>query len=231
MGFRDLLLFNQEMLGKQAWRLITEPDSLCARVLKGRYFLSCDFGNAPRPRSSSATWKGILAGKELVQQGIQWGIGDGRSTKILVDNWIPECPPDKVSTLVPLPPNATVDFLMDEDSGTWDEETVRSFFLDYIAIRILGVPLSRFRGADFAYWPHAKLGVYTVKSAYNLVRSKKFVHQRSLSGRGLTIDSTEESKFWQKLWKIKAPGKMKISLWRLHMTAYLVVTSFVVATF
>jgi hypothetical protein len=77
MGFHDLALFNEAMLGKQAWKLLTEPDSLCARVLNGRYFPECDFWNAPRPRSSYATWRGILAGKKMVQQGILWGIGNG----------------------------------------------------------------------------------------------------------------------------------------------------------
>ena len=56
MGFRDMELFNQAMLGKQCWRLLTVPHSLCARVLKGRYFPHCDFWFAPQPRSSSFTW-------------------------------------------------------------------------------------------------------------------------------------------------------------------------------
>jgi len=43
MGFRDFSLFNQAMLGKQGWRLITRPDSLCAKVLKGKYFPSSGF--------------------------------------------------------------------------------------------------------------------------------------------------------------------------------------------
>jgi len=38
MGFRDLRLFNKAMLWKQGWRLIENPNSLCAKVLKGRYY-------------------------------------------------------------------------------------------------------------------------------------------------------------------------------------------------
>jgi hypothetical protein len=32
MGFRDLSLLNQAMLGRQGWRLLTKPSSLCARA-------------------------------------------------------------------------------------------------------------------------------------------------------------------------------------------------------
>ena len=56
MGFRDLRCFNLAMLGKQGWRLITRPDSLCTRVLKGRYFHDSEFMLASRKRHASSTW-------------------------------------------------------------------------------------------------------------------------------------------------------------------------------
>jgi hypothetical protein len=53
MGFHDLALYNQALLAKQGWCLLTDPESFCSRVLKGRYFLDTDFWHAQKPRSSS----------------------------------------------------------------------------------------------------------------------------------------------------------------------------------
>ena len=39
LGFKDLRLFNQALLARQAWRLVAFPDSLCARLSKAKYFL------------------------------------------------------------------------------------------------------------------------------------------------------------------------------------------------
>jgi hypothetical protein len=38
IGFRDMCIFNQALLARQAWRLIDNPGSLCARVVKAMYY-------------------------------------------------------------------------------------------------------------------------------------------------------------------------------------------------
>lgn len=50
MGFRAFEMFNQAMLAKQGSRLIAMPESLCSRILKGKYFHDNDFMSAKNKR-------------------------------------------------------------------------------------------------------------------------------------------------------------------------------------
>jgi hypothetical protein len=51
LGFKDFALFNQAMLGKLCWHLVTDATSLCAWVLKGRYNPDSEFLSATKPRA------------------------------------------------------------------------------------------------------------------------------------------------------------------------------------
>lgn len=37
LGYKDLHLFNLAMLARQGWRLVQNPDSLCAQILRAKY--------------------------------------------------------------------------------------------------------------------------------------------------------------------------------------------------
>jgi hypothetical protein len=43
MGFKNLRVFNEALLAKQGWGLITNPQSLVARMFKAKYYRRCDF--------------------------------------------------------------------------------------------------------------------------------------------------------------------------------------------
>ena len=60
LGFKDLLSFNKALLAKQGWQVVANPDSLVARVLKGKYYRQCDFLSTnlgPRP---SYFWRSMI---------------------------------------------------------------------------------------------------------------------------------------------------------------------------
>ena len=60
LGFRNLQAFNLAMLAKQAWRILTNPSSLIARVLKARYFPTGDILSATLGSSPSYSWRSIF---------------------------------------------------------------------------------------------------------------------------------------------------------------------------
>jgi hypothetical protein len=90
MGFRDVHVFNIALLGKQVWRLLTNPTSLCSQVLLGRYCHNKNLTEVSAPSTASKTWRAILAGREAVDIGMIKRVGSGDSISIWNDNWIPK---------------------------------------------------------------------------------------------------------------------------------------------
>jgi hypothetical protein len=77
LGFRDLYSFNLAMLARQCWILIQAPESLCAQVLRAKYFPNGDLLTAKPVAGMSYVWRSILKGLEVFKEGIIRRIGDG----------------------------------------------------------------------------------------------------------------------------------------------------------
>lgn len=89
LGFRDLNCFNLAMLAKFGWRLLMDNHSLVSRVLKANYYPESSFLEAKDGLNSSWAWLSILEGRKVIQRGIRWKVGNGRSIRVAYDPWLP----------------------------------------------------------------------------------------------------------------------------------------------
>ena len=128
LGFRDLEIFNDALLAKQAWRLLDNPNSLCARVLKARYFPNEGFLTAGCPASASKTWKAIIQGRDMLKTGLIRLVGNGETNEVWHDQWIEGT--ISMKPMGSLKPNSVqfVSDLLDPGTNQWDTDLVRSIF-------------------------------------------------------------------------------------------------------
>jgi ribonuclease HI len=214
MGFRDFHSFNLAMLGKQVWRLISDPTSLCARVLGAKYFPDNNVLRAGPKGGCSFTWQSISASIPTFNRGYIWRVGDGEKINIWSDPWIPSSHDRKVTTLRGNTVYTKVSQLLDPLTGQWDEILLRSIFNQLDVNRILRIPLNVHGFEDFIAWSFSKHGMYTVRSAYHL----QWRYQFGSTGRLLTSPGVSATNpVWKTVWKLKLPSKIKIFIWRsLH---------------
>jgi hypothetical protein len=159
IGFRDLRLFNQALLAKQAWRLLEYPDSLYARLLKAKYFPSGSLVDRVFSKNASPCWQGITHGLELLKHGIIWRVHSGTKIRIWRDNWLPRGNHKIVGKANKMRLRWVSD-LIDEGSKTWKEDTVRSLFFLLDTEEVLQIPISSNDGNDFIAWAHKKMAFF-----------------------------------------------------------------------
>ena len=167
IGFRNFQTFNLAMLAKQEWRLLSNPDSLCAKVFKARYYPNGDVLNSNFGYSPSYTWRSIFKGLEVIRKGTHWRVGNGRLIHIWENKWLPTPTTYKVIS----PPRLFDDFpmvsaLIDEATRRWKVDTLKSLFLPFEVETILNIPLNYNFPEDKIIWVGNKKGVFSVKSAY-----------------------------------------------------------------
>ncbi|XP_019158220.1 PREDICTED: uncharacterized protein LOC109154946 [Ipomoea nil] len=119
MGFKDLRAFNLAMLGKQAWRMLTKPDSLVARVYKARYFPKGSFFDAQVGNNPSFCWRSIMVAKSIIFGGVRRRIGNGESTFIWTHPWLQNDHDPMIQTEMPIQlKEAKVAGLIDQQTGS-----------------------------------------------------------------------------------------------------------------
>jgi hypothetical protein len=201
MGFKDLRSFNEALLAKQGWRLITNPLSLIARLLKAKYYPKCDFLAAKQSQNMSYSWQSIQKAIWVLKKGCYWQIGNGKSIKIWEDRWI--APQPGSCTWSKKPENTTlqtVSDLINDNNGEWNTQIISQTFYPMEAAQICDIPLTNTQQEDFRCWIGTKDGFYSVKSGYYAIRD----WVEHASSHSTSSQHSSKSK-WKKLWSLAAP--------------------------
>ena len=207
MGFKDFYLMNLALLAKQAWRLLQNPNALWAQIMKAKYYPNHSILEVPRRKGVSWVWASIMQGRDFLKSNGRWVVGNGQSIRIWEDRWIPsyDLMPNNAQNT-----EERVYSLIDQNNNSWNLSKIREVLPEQAAIQAIQVPISYLGSSDRFIWPHSKDGKYSVKTGYHIAYSN---NQNQLS---LPSSSTSNNpSFWNLVWSIKTPQKVKQFIWRL----------------
>ncbi|KAF7831611.1 reverse transcriptase [Senna tora] len=172
LGFREFEAFNNALLAKMAWRLVTFPNELWARVIKGIYFPNMDFLIAKKGSRASWGWSSLLVGRDTLMLGLGWKLGNGESIKISSDKWLPSLENFHINS--PLPSQEWVDKRVASIivNGKWSLGLLKNVLSkeEVAAIESLPVPCSVFQ--DEKAWLYENRGEYSVKTGYHVAKGR-----------------------------------------------------------
>jgi hypothetical protein len=214
LGFRDLYHFYLAMLAKQVWHLICNPDSLCGRILKARYFPHGNILQASCTHGASYTWCSITKGIDLMKEGMICRVGDGESIDIWNDPWLPRGTTWRVSSAQGHILLTRVSELINLITNMWDEELIQGIFHEDDAAVILGIPLAANRENSIA-WQFDKKGLFSVKLAYKISVAASRDNHGPSSGETTQCPAMGTAFPWKKIWQLHLPNKVKQFAWRL----------------
>lgn len=166
LGFRDLHQFNQALLANQAWKIIQRPASMVYQILNARYFMEGNLWTANAGSQPLYRWNSLRFGAELLKQGMQISIGNGRDTTIGEKPWLPTSPTRAPRLLPSANPKCKVQDLIDMSTRQWDEVKLHQMIdpTDHHIIHKIYLPDQSIM--DSILWSHTRDGRYSVKSGY-----------------------------------------------------------------
>ncbi|CAA7043439.1 unnamed protein product [Microthlaspi erraticum] len=209
LGFRVIEDFNTALLAKQLWRLIDNPDSLFAKVFKGRYFRNSSPLDPIRSYSPSYGWQSIVSARPLVYKELIKRVGSGSSISVWYDPWISDSRPrPAICKGINYYPHLTVNQLINSQTSTWNRPLLLQLFESDEVTLIAGIPVATGYKPDSWGWHFTTSGRYTVKSGYSVLQE--------LSDEGtLPVFGPDVRRLQAQSWKVKCTTKLQHFLWQI----------------
>ena len=124
-------------------------------------------------RMGSYAWKSIIRGRDIIQRGARWRVGNGEKINIWQQRWLPRKHPPCLS-IYPIQDfeNSTVSCLIDQSTRQWRADLVDGLFNEEDVELVKSVPLSHVEAEDVLFWLYTKNGVYTCRSSYRFLKEE-----------------------------------------------------------
>ncbi|XP_020412737.1 uncharacterized protein LOC109947231 [Prunus persica] len=202
LGIKKAALMNQAMLSKASWRIVAGDSGLWAAMLRKKYLKgSCCFdAYADNCTLASSSWKGLIYGAAILNNGLKWRVGDGTRVKFWTDTWIGDIP--LIDTKFPLSDqldkSETVSNYFSRTG--WNINKLLQVLLPEAVMRIVSIHVD-IEGnlPDTCIWGPTSNGVFSVKTAYEL------------SARFNDVPGSP----WNFIWNLKIPPRVKMFIWLL----------------
>ncbi|KAF8740105.1 hypothetical protein HU200_013821 [Digitaria exilis] len=140
-------------------------------------------------------------------------IGDGTSTRVWEDRWIPMAIGNKPICRRDGGTAIHVCDLMTPDGRDWDVEALEHNLIPMDAEAVRRIPLGHTRD-DFWAWSEEKHGLYIVRSAYRML-ARNEAQQRHFDENRAAHSASMDDPMWKMLWKCKVPPKVRVFWWRV----------------
>ena len=131
-------------------------------------------------------------------------MGDGQSIEVNDHRWLNHPPWFRPGADT----NLKVADLFDHRSRQWNRPLLHTIFLQSTVDDILSIKLGEVHDRDKLLWKETKSGCFSVKTAYQVaLRLKQPQNVEHSTAR-------EDKKFWNKMWKLPIPPKVRNFMWR-----------------
>ena len=201
LGIPSARQANAAFLTKLGWRMLTEPNSLWARVLRYKYCQGrCDVDMFQAKNGMSNVWSGITENARVLCEGMRVAVGNGAQTRFWDHRWATDTPLRELTTQ-PIPleiSNATVEEMWEDGYGwKWD------IFSPYLNVATLSMIQSHGLRSnpdvgDLLYWGNSSKGKFKIKSAIQIIRRES----RDL-----------DTKVWGLVWGAPVQQRVRAFLW------------------
>ena len=190
-------MFSDSLLAKQAWRLLHNKTSLFYKVFNACFFPNME---ALDTRMGSYAWKSILIGRDVIQRGSRWRVGNGEKINIWQHRWLPRKHPPQLPTC-PIDDfeHSLVSCLIDPNTRQWQIDIVDGLFVEADAEIIKKILLSQLATDDVLYWPFSSNGDYSCKSGYRFLKDEA---EQLDTNR---VPPLRDKNLWKAIWSMRVP--------------------------